>query len=61
MPQMNNGSDAELAPLVSSIRDVLPDLEVGFVKKCLAYYEMDPEKVIQAIFEQNLPPHLTNE
>ena len=51
-------SDTQLSPLVVAIRDVLPDLDIDFVKKCLVYYELNPEKVIQAIFEQNLPPHL---
>ena len=60
-PPRPNGdatSDSQLAPLVTTIRDVLPDLDIGFVKKCLVYYELNPEKVIQAILEQNLPPHL---
>jgi len=52
-------SDTEFEPLVTLIRDVLPDMDIDLVKKCLVYYELNPEKVIQAIFEQNLPPHLT--
>ena len=34
---------------------MLPDLGEGFVKDCLKYYNLDPEKVVHAILEENLP------
>ena len=58
-PQVSSTSDSQLALLITAIRDVLPDYDIDLIKKCLVYYKLDPEKVIQAIFEQNLPPHLT--
>ena len=34
---------------------MLPDLGEGFVIDCLKYYNLDPEQVVQAILEENLP------
>lgn len=47
-----------LESLISQVKDLLPDLGGGFVEACLEYFDFDPEKVINAIFEDNLPPHL---
>ena len=38
---------------------MLPDLGEGFVIDCLKYYDLDPEQVVNAILEENLPPFLT--
>ena len=34
---------------------MLPDLGEGFVIDCLKYYNLDPEQVVQAVLEKNLP------
>ena len=39
---------------------MFPQLDSGFVSQCLLYYENDPEKVINALLEDNLPPHLSS-
>lgn len=44
--------------LVVQVRDLLPDLGDGFIQMCLKYYDHNPELVIHAILEENLPPHL---
>lgn len=46
--------------LISQVKDLLPDLGDGFVQACLDYFDRNPEKVINAIFEENLPPHLAD-
>ena len=38
---------------------MLPDLGEGFVIDCLQYYDLDPEQVVNAILEENLPPCLS--
>ena len=30
----------------------------GFVEACLEYFDHNPEKVINSLLEENLPPHL---
>jgi activating signal cointegrator complex subunit 2 len=44
--------------LAIQVRDLLPDLGSGFVEACLAYFDHNPEKVINSLLEENLPPHL---
>ncbi|KAG7155989.1 Activating signal cointegrator 1 complex subunit 2-like [Homarus americanus] len=51
-------SSVELASLVSSIQDLLPDLGAGFIQECLKYYCYSTEDVIHALLEGNLPPSL---
>ncbi|XP_040573940.1 activating signal cointegrator 1 complex subunit 2 [Lepeophtheirus salmonis] len=43
---------------VLTVKETLPELGEGFILKCLEYYEDDPMKVVNALFEENLPPHL---
>ncbi|CAG0892608.1 unnamed protein product [Cyprideis torosa] len=45
--------------LVSQVTDLFPDLGKGFIKACLAHYDMDPEAVIDALLTENLPDHLS--
>ncbi len=44
-------SGVELDSLVSQVRDLLPDLGEGFVELCLRYFDLVPEKVINALLE----------
>ena len=37
--------------LISQVRDLLPDLGEGFVELCLEYYDLVPERVINALLE----------
>ena len=37
--------------LISQVRDLLPDLGEGFVELCLEYYDLIPERVINALLE----------
>ncbi len=48
----------ELDDLISQVRDLLPDLGAGFVEACLTYFDYNPERVINSLLEENLPPHL---
>ncbi|KAM3611152.1 uncharacterized protein V6R79_014332 [Siganus canaliculatus] len=59
----NNGavctlSEAELDSLLSSIRDLLPDLGEGFLLACLQEYDYNSELVINNILEDRLTPNL---
>ncbi|KAK8736004.1 hypothetical protein OTU49_005166 [Cherax quadricarinatus] len=51
-------SHIELASLVSSVQDLLPDLGAGFIQECLKYYCYSTEDVIHALLEGSLPPSL---
>lgn len=51
-------TDIEMASLVSSVQDLLPDLGAGFIQECLKYYGYSSEEVINALLEGNLPPSL---
>ncbi|XP_042865196.1 activating signal cointegrator 1 complex subunit 2-like [Penaeus japonicus] len=51
-------TDIEMASLVSSVQDLLPDLGAGFIQECLKYYNYSAEEVINALLEGNLPPSL---
>ena len=46
--------------LISRVKDLFPQLGDGFLAQCLPYYDNDAEKVINALLEDNLPPHLEN-
>ncbi|KAK0138101.1 Activating signal cointegrator 1 complex subunit 2 [Merluccius polli] len=59
----NNGavcslSVGELESLLSSIKELLPDLGEGFLLACLQEYDYSPELVIHNILEQQLAPRL---
>ena len=47
-----------LEPLIAQIRDLFPELGEGFLAQCLAYFDNNTERVINALLEDNLPPHL---
>ncbi|KAJ1939787.1 hypothetical protein FBU59_004005, partial [Linderina macrospora] len=48
------------AEAVLQVQELIPDLGAGFVRACLAYYDLNPEAVIMAILEDNLPPSLAD-
>lgn len=52
-------SAAELDSLLSSVRDLLPDLGEGFLLACLDEYDYDSELVINNILEERLSPSLS--
>lgn len=48
----------ELESMVSSVKDLLPDLGEGFIELCLDEMGYNIEKVINAVLEEKLPPSL---
>ena len=48
----------ELQSLISSVKDLLPDLGEGFIEICLEELGYDIETVINSILEDKLPPSL---
>ncbi|CAI6353516.1 unnamed protein product [Macrosiphum euphorbiae] len=54
-----NIENAKLQSLINNVKDLFPHLGDGFIQKCLEYYEMDYEKVINMVFENCLPSELT--
>ena len=51
-------SNMELISLISSVRDLLPHLGEGFVEHVLVEYNYKVDEAINALLENNLPPHL---
>ncbi|KAJ2778517.1 hypothetical protein GGI15_004157 [Coemansia interrupta] len=43
---------------VAQVKELIPGLGSGFIHACLDYYSHNPEAVIVAILEENLPPTL---
>ncbi|XP_001944181.1 activating signal cointegrator 1 complex subunit 2 isoform X1 [Acyrthosiphon pisum] len=54
-----NIENARLRSLINNVKDLLPHLGDGFIQKCLEYYDMDSEKVINMVLEDCLPSELT--
>lgn len=50
----------QLQSLISSVKDVLPELGEGFIELCLEELDYSNERVIQAILEGKLPSSLQN-
>ncbi|KJE96427.1 hypothetical protein CAOG_06757 [Capsaspora owczarzaki ATCC 30864] len=49
----------DLQQKVAAIRDIFPDLGVGFVAACLKHFDMSVERTTDALFdESSLPPQL---
>lgn len=48
----------ELDSLISSVKDLLPDLGEGFIELCFEEMGYSVEKVINAVLEDKLPPSL---
>ena len=55
---VDNAKNPMLEPLIAQMRDLFPELGEGFLAQCLAYFDSNTEKVINALLEDNLPPHL---
>ncbi len=56
----NKSTTAYDESLVSHIRDLFPQLGIDFIAHCLPFYNEDSEKLINALLEDNLPPHLSD-
>lgn len=48
----------QLDSLISSVKDLLPDLGEGFIELCLEELDYNVEAVINAVLEDKLPPSL---
>jgi len=55
---VNKPKQHELDSLISSVRDLLPHLGEGFVEHVLVEYSYKVDEAINALLENNLPPHL---
>ena len=49
-----------LSEQIQNVRALFPQLGEGFLAECLPYFDNDPEKLINALLEDNLPPHLSS-
>ena len=58
--QVDVANDQMLESVIAQIRDLFPELGEGFLAQCLAYFDSNTERVINALLEDNLPPHLAN-
>lgn len=58
LPNNKTPSDHNLDDLIRGIVDMFPHLGDGFVLKLLEAYDYNSEDVINAVLEQNIPPHL---
>lgn len=65
--QDDRSSDLAIPPLnddirgkISMIKDLFQDLGDGFILKCLQYFDLNAERVIDAILENNLPEELVS-
>ncbi|CAO3619138.1 unnamed protein product [Cunninghamella echinulata] len=52
--------DQQLHSLISTVRDVFPDLGEGFIEECLRVNHHDAEVVIMQLLENNLPPSVAS-
>ncbi|XP_044758371.1 activating signal cointegrator 1 complex subunit 2 [Coccinella septempunctata] len=43
---------------IQSITSIFPHLGEGFVEMCLKHFDFNTNQVVQAILEENIPPHL---
>ena len=57
---VDDTNDPMLEPLIAQIHDLFPELGEGFLTQCLVYFDSNTERVINALLEDNLPPHLAN-
>ncbi|XP_056634151.1 activating signal cointegrator 1 complex subunit 2 [Diorhabda sublineata] len=51
-------NEVELDVKIKEIMDMFPHFGDGFILKCLEAYDFNSSDVINAILEENLPPHL---
>ncbi|KZS18432.1 Activating signal cointegrator 1 complex subunit 2 [Daphnia magna] len=48
----------KMSGLILQVKELLPDLQENFILICLKHYDFNPEAVVNAVLEDNLPPHL---
>ena len=53
--------ESELSLLIENIKTILPQYPDDFISKCLNTYGNDEKATLEALLENNLPPHLLNE
>ncbi|KAJ2854687.1 hypothetical protein FB639_006330, partial [Coemansia asiatica] len=59
-PSHDAASASDDSAAIAQIRDMLPDLGVGFIRACLDHYGYNAEEVAAAIFENDLPQSLAD-
>jgi hypothetical protein len=62
MSNPNISSEDHLKSMIntSHVHDLFPDLGLGFIEECLKEFENDPELVVMALLENQLPLYLQN-
>jgi len=53
------GISKEVVSVIRSVRAVLPDLGIGFVKACIDHFGPNAELIVQHLFEDSLPLNLS--
>lgn len=53
-----DAAEAPASPAVELVRSMMPQLSIGFVTDALKFYSEDAEQLMNALMEDNLPPHL---
>ncbi|KAK9307142.1 hypothetical protein QLX08_002463 [Tetragonisca angustula] len=56
--QTMSKDSVQFASLVSNVKDILHQLDEGFIKSSLEYYNYDSAAVINAVLQDSLPPEL---
>ena len=57
-PSKEELADIKLSEAVSIVLDLFPDMDVGYVQRCLKYFDLDADKFTAAKLDDNLPVHL---
>ncbi len=53
------GIAKDVVSVIESVRAVLPDVGIGFVKACVDHFGPNAELIVQHLFEDSLPLHLS--
>ena len=53
------GIAKDVVSIIESVRAVLPDVGIGFVKACVDHFGPNVELIVQHLFEDSLPLHLS--
>ncbi len=59
-PTPHTGLPANIDSLVGEVRAIFGDFSIPFTQACLTHYAFEPQRVISAVLEQQLPKHLTD-
>lgn len=54
------GIRPEVVRIIESVRTILPDLGIGFIKACVDHFGPNAESIVQHLFEESLPPSLSS-